>query len=86
MNKLVLIVGGSTLVYACLALMMGVLPGIELSRVAAGPGVQPLTALQDEGRAVYVANGCGYCHTQQVRPLGQDKVFGRPSIAGDFKY
>ncbi|KRE86042.1 cytochrome C oxidase [Rhodanobacter sp. Soil772] len=86
MNKLVLIVGGSTLVYACLALMMGVLPGIELSRVLAGPGVQPLTAQQDEGRAVYVANGCGYCHTQQVRPLDQDKVFGRPSMAGDFKY
>jgi cytochrome c oxidase cbb3-type subunit II len=64
MNKLVLIVGGSTLVYTCLALMMGVLPGIELSRVAAGLGVQPLTTLQDEGRAVYVANGCGYCHTQ----------------------
>lgn len=86
MNKLVLIVGGSTLVYACLALMMGVLPGIELSKVAAGPGVQPLTPLQDEGRAVYVANGCSYCHTQQVRPLDQDKVFGRPSMAGDFKY
>ena len=30
-NKLVLIAGGSTLVYAVLALMMGVLPGIALS-------------------------------------------------------
>jgi cytochrome c oxidase cbb3-type subunit 2 len=86
MNKLVLIAGGSTLVYACLALMMGVLPGITLSRSPAGPNVQPLTALQAEGRDVYVANGCSYCHTQQVRPLAQDKVFGRPSMAGDFKY
>ncbi|MEO7072351.1 MAG: cbb3-type cytochrome c oxidase subunit II [Rhodanobacter sp.] len=86
MNKLVLIAGGSTLVYACLALIMGVLPGITLSRSPAGPNVQPLTALQAEGRDVYVANGCSYCHTQQVRPLAQDKVFGRPSMAGDFKY
>jgi cytochrome c oxidase cbb3-type subunit 2 len=86
MNKLVLITGGSTLVYAALALMMGVLPGIELSNVPAGPGVQPLTALESEGREVYVADGCSYCHTQQVRPLNQDKVFGRPSAAGDFKY
>ena len=86
MNKLVPIVGGSTLVYACLACMMGVLPGIELSKVPAGPGVEPLTALQSEGREVYVANGCSYCHTQQVRPLNQDKVFGRPSAAGDFAY
>ena len=35
---------------------------------------------------MYVANGCSYCHTQQVRPLDEDKVFGRPSAAGDFKY
>jgi cytochrome c oxidase cbb3-type subunit 2 len=48
--------------------------------------VEPLTALQSEGRDVYAANGCAYCHTQQVRPLAQDKVFGRPSAPGDFKY
>jgi cytochrome c oxidase cbb3-type subunit II len=85
-NKLVLVVGGSTLLYAGLAFLMGVLPGIELSRIPAGPGVKPLTALEAEGREVYVANGCSYCHTQQVRPLEEDKVFGRPSAAGDFKY
>jgi cytochrome c oxidase cbb3-type subunit II len=86
MNKLARIAGGSTLVYASLAWMMGVLPGIELSKVPAGRGVEPLTALQSEGREVYVANGCSYCHTQQVRPLDEDKIFGRPSAAGDFKY
>lgn len=86
MNKLALIVGGSTLVYAGLALLMGVLPGIELSRVPAGVGVEPLSTLEAQGREVYVANGCSYCHTQQVRPLDEDKVFGRPSAASDFKY
>lgn len=86
MSKLALIVGGSALIYACLAWMMGVLPGIELSKIPAGPGVEPLTALEEAGRGVYVANGCSYCHTQQVRPLDEDKVFGRPSAASDFKY
>jgi cytochrome c oxidase cbb3-type subunit 2 len=86
MNKLVLISGGSTLVFAVLAVVMGVLPGIELSRIPPGVGVEPLTALQAEGRDIYVANGCSYCHTQQVRPLPQDKVFGRPSAPGDFAY
>ena len=86
MSKLVLIAGGSTLIYAVLAMLMGVLPGIELSRTPPGPGVEPLTALQAEGRDVFVANGCSYCHTQQVRPLPQDKVFGRPSAPGDFAY
>jgi cytochrome c oxidase cbb3-type subunit 2 len=85
-NKLLLIAGGSTLVYAGLALVMGVLPGIALSRTPPGPGVVPLTELEAEGRDVYVANGCSYCHTQQVRPLAQDKQFGRPSAPGDFAY
>ncbi|MBN9592043.1 MAG: cbb3-type cytochrome c oxidase subunit II, partial [Alphaproteobacteria bacterium] len=86
MKKLLLIAGGSTLVYAGLALLMGVLPGIMLSQTPPGPGVKPLTPLEAEGRAIYVANGCSYCHTQQVRPLAQDKVFGRPSAPGDFAY
>lgn len=86
MNKLVAIAGGSTLVYAGLALLMGVFPGITLSQTPAGPGVNPLTLIEAEGRDVYVANGCSYCHTQQVRPLAQDKVFGRPSAPGDFAY
>lgn len=86
MNKLLAIAGGSTLVYASLAMLMGVLPGIALSNIPAGPGVEPLTPLQAEGREVYVANGCSYCHTQQVRPLHQDRIFGRPSAPGDFAY
>jgi cytochrome c oxidase cbb3-type subunit 2 len=86
MNKLLLIAGGSTLVYAVLATLMGVLPGIELSQTPPGPGVVPLTPLQAEGRDVYVADGCSYCHTQQVRPLPEDAVFGRPSAPGDFAY
>jgi len=85
-NKLALIAGGSTLVYAALAVLMGVLPGFELSNIPPGPGVKPLTALEAQGRDVYVASGCSYCHTQQVRPLQQDKVFGRPSAPGDFTY
>lgn len=86
MNKLWAIAGGSTLVYVVLALMMGVFPGLELSKTPAGPDVKPLTPLEAEGRAVYAANGCGYCHTQQVRPLHEDEVFGRPSAPGDFAY
>jgi cytochrome c oxidase cbb3-type subunit 2 len=86
MNPLLRIAGGSTLVFLGLAIAMGVLPGVELSRTPAGPGVVPLTPLQAEGRDVYVANGCSYCHTQQVRPLPQDKIFGRPSAPGDFAY
>lgn len=45
-------------------------------------------ALSDEaikGKAVFIANGCVACHTQQVRNVDMDKVWGeRPSIAADY--
>jgi cytochrome c oxidase cbb3-type subunit 2 len=65
---------------------MGVLPGMALSPIPPGPGVYPLSALEQQGRAVYVREGCAYCHTQQVRPLPMDRPFGRPSAPGDFAY
>ena len=73
-------------IYAFLAIVMAVVPGTVLSKTAAGPGIVPLDAAAFRGRAVYVAEGCSYCHTQQVRPLEQDRVWGRPSAAGDYAF
>jgi len=37
------------------------------------------------GKAIYVKEGCVACHTQQVRNVEMDKVWGeRPSIAADY--
>ncbi|HOW46752.1 MAG TPA: cbb3-type cytochrome c oxidase subunit II [Rubrivivax sp.] len=86
MKQLVLIAGGPLLLYVVIVLLIAVIPAIELSRLPPGPGVVPLTPLQAQGRAVFASNGCAYCHTQQVRPLAEDQVFGRPSAPGDFAY
>jgi cytochrome c oxidase cbb3-type subunit 2 len=48
------------------------------------PGSRPLTLQEKRGLAVYLSEGCPYCHTQQVRPLDVDKPFGRPSAPGDY--
>jgi cytochrome c oxidase cbb3-type subunit 2 len=48
------------------------------------PGSRAPTAEEQRGLAIYVAEGCLYCHTQQVRPLPVDKPFGRPSAPGDY--
>ncbi len=48
------------------------------------PGMKSLTPLEKEGLEIYTAEGCGYCHTQQVRPIDVDKTWGRPSAPGDF--
>lgn len=86
MDNVLILVLSSAAVYAFMAVIMGVIPGAVLSKSPPGPGVVPLTASEARGRAVYVGEGCSYCHTQQVRPLAQDRVWGRPSVAGDYAY
>ncbi|TAH02454.1 MAG: cytochrome-c oxidase [Sphingobacteriales bacterium] len=45
-------------------------------------------ALSDDavkGKAIFIKEGCVACHTQQVRNVDMDKVWGsRPSIAADY--
>ena len=86
MNNVWSIVLASAVVYGALAIFTGVIPGIALSQIAPTPGTRPLTPLEDRGREIYVGEGCSYCHSQVVRPLKQDLVFGRPSVGGDYAY
>ena len=36
------------------------------------------------GRALYLVEGCGFCHTQFVRDLPMDRPYGRPALAEDY--
>lgn len=41
---------------------------------------QPFSALEQEGRDLYVREGCYLCHSQQIRPLVEEKLrYGEPS-------
>lgn len=86
MNNVWSLVAACALIYGTFAVLMGVVPGLVLSQSAPAPGLRPLTPQEQHGRQIYVGEGCAYCHTQNVRPLQQDLVFGRPSIAGDYAY
>lgn len=49
------------------------------------PTATPLTAQEMHGKQIYIREGCIACHTQQVRNIDMDDVFGkRPSIAADY--
>ncbi|MBN8773100.1 MAG: cbb3-type cytochrome c oxidase subunit II, partial [Thiobacillus sp.] len=50
------------------------------------PGSAPMTPVERRGLQVYIAEGCIACHTQQVRPLKMDAVWGRPSAPGDYAH
>lgn len=51
------------------------------------PGVKPYTALQLEGRDVFIREGCYNCHSQMVRPLrAETERYGHYSLAGESVY
>jgi len=50
-------------------------------------GLKPYTALQLEGRDLYVENGCYLCHSQMIRPFrAETERYGHYSLAGEFVY
>lgn len=47
-------------------------------------GLKPYTALQIEGRDIYVREGCYNCHSQMIRPLrAETERYGHYSVAGE---
>jgi cytochrome c oxidase cbb3-type subunit II len=50
-------------------------------------GLSPYTALELEGRDVYVREGCYVCHSQMIRPFrAETERYGHYSVAGEFVY
>jgi cytochrome c oxidase cbb3-type subunit 2 len=50
-------------------------------------GLKPYTALQLEGRDVYIREGCYTCHSQMIRPFrSETERYGHYSVAGEFVY
>jgi len=49
--------------------------------------IRPYTALQLEGRDVYIREGCYLCHSQMIRPFRDEKErYGHYSLAAESKY
>jgi cytochrome c oxidase cbb3-type subunit 2 len=50
-------------------------------------GLTPYTALQLEGRDIYIREGCYNCHSQMIRPFrAETERYGHYSVAGEFVY
>src|SRR5690554_4025845 len=57
------------------------------SNVPTIASVKPYTALELQGRDLYIKEGCVNCHTQTVRPFRSETVrYGEYSKAGEFVY
>jgi len=50
-------------------------------------GLRTYTALELEGRDIYIREGCHVCHTQQIRPFrAETERYGHYSTANEFVY
>jgi cytochrome c oxidase cbb3-type subunit I/II len=57
------------------------------SNVPTIASVKPYTALELEGRDIYIREGCNNCHSQMVRPMRYETArYGEYSKAGEFVY
>jgi len=75
-------------IFTFLSLLIAVFPAANMQN-----NVQPLSKANDlspeerNGLNIYISEGCVACHTQQVRNIEMDRVWGgRPSIPSDYYY
>jgi len=62
---------------------------LMMSRTAAEPveGMLPYTAVQLEGRDIYIREGCYNCHSQMIRPFrAETERYGHYSVIGETVY
>lgn len=84
-HKRLAIVSG--LIFVGLSIFIAVVPAYQMHNVQPLPSMEEMTPEQMGGLSIYVAENCAACHTQQVRNIEMDKMWGkRPSIPSDYYY
>jgi cbb3-type cytochrome c oxidase subunit II len=78
--------GAGLLFFVVSFVALGIIPATllhaEMIRTTPAGASLKLTPSESRGRTIYAKNGCGYCHSQQVRNLATDiRRFGPPSSA-----
>lgn len=82
-----LLTATSFLGFALLSTIIAILPAMKLQEVQPLPEMKELSSEALKGLQIYVSENCMSCHTQQVRNIEMDQVWGqRPSLASDYYY
>jgi cytochrome c oxidase cbb3-type subunit II len=90
MTRITVILIGAFMMLLTATATLVIIPYFQVYTLEAPPGLKPYTATQLAGRAVYVREGCVYCHSQQPRDpsFGPDakRGWGRASVPADYVY
>jgi len=81
------LVNVALLVFVLLSTVIAVVPADTMQYNEPLPGMPVMSEAERRGLAIYISEGCVACHTQQVRNIEMDRVWGsRPSIPSDYHY
>ena len=74
-----------------LAVLVGgvaeIIPTIVIHHASSTSGQQPYTALELEGRDIYLREGCYNCHSQMIRPFRYEtQRYGEVSVPADSQF
>ena len=78
------IILGSVIILAAVVVIAVILPYADTSRVTPSLIFRPRTTEESDGRNLYIANGCVYCHSQSIRSFDWDLGAERIAQAGDY--
>jgi cytochrome c oxidase cbb3-type subunit II len=81
--NLSIIVFGGLIIFASVLFIAIILPWTTISEKPSDI-LRIRSALEEQGRDLYVRNGCTYCHTQFVRDLDWDLGAERIALSGDY--
>ncbi len=76
----------AALLFLVLTFLTAIMPALQNQENNAPlPGSTPLSGDALAGKNIYLSEGCVGCHSQQVRNVDMDKMFGsRPGVAADY--
>ena len=78
------VVIGSLLILAAVVAVVVVLPYAHTHGTAPSDTFRVRQQAEQDGRAIYIANGCVYCHTQSIRTIDWGLGAERIAQAGDY--
>ena len=84
MTPIVVMLGATLILFG--VIITNILMPDYLFRPRPSANARPYTPLEQEGREIYVKNGCVYCHSQETRPMDWDVGSGEAAQPGDYAY
>ncbi len=81
--NLSLLIGGGLVVFTAVLVISVILPWVTIKETPSDI-YRPRSETESAGRALYIANGCTYCHTQFVRHIDWGHGAERIARSGDY--